>query len=148
MITPAKIACSDVFLYSPFRILTIFLLFSTIFKKLPRVEFHPSSPTVRSPILPNLHRIDDVLPQDVAARTNGGKGVEIGGREPDGKGGILLSQRLTGLLCVVEVMTDVAAHGKLYDTDDQSQQGDGRKQPDGDLGVDDVLHRRTRDNHQ
>lgn len=79
MITPAKIAWSDVFLYSPFRILTIFLFFFNNYqKKLPRVEFHPSSPTVRSPILPNLHRIDDVLPQDVAARTNGGKGVQIG----------------------------------------------------------------------
>ncbi len=43
-----------------------------------------------------LGRIEDVLPDDVSCRAEGGEGVEIGLRHPDTEGGILLAEGLTG----------------------------------------------------
>ena len=44
-----------------------------------------------SPVLPNLDGVDDVLPEDITARADGGEGIKIGIGHPDGEGGVLLS---------------------------------------------------------
>ena len=99
-------------------------------------------------MLPDLHRVDDVLPQDITAWTYARQGVEIGGSQPDGKSRVLLSQSLTSFLRPSKIVANEAAYGKRHDAKHQPQQGNDRKQPDGCLGVDDVLHRGACDNHQ
>ena len=84
----------------------------------------------------NLDGVDDVLPEDVAAGADAGEGIQIGGGEPDGKGGVLLAKGLACLLRMVEVMADEAAYGKLDNADQQTEQGDGREQKQRGLGVD------------
>ena len=44
-----------------------------------------------SSVLPNLDGVDDVLPEDITARADGGEGIKIGIGHPDGEGGVLLS---------------------------------------------------------
>ena len=43
-----------------------------------------------------LGGIEDVLPNDVRCRAEGGEGVEIGLRHPDTEGGVLLTESLPG----------------------------------------------------
>ena len=43
-----------------------------------------------------LKRVEEVLPNDIRCRSEGRHRVEIGVRHPDTKGGVLLSERLSG----------------------------------------------------
>ena len=47
-----------------------------------------------SAILPEFDAVDNVLPEHIAARADGGHGIEIGVGHPDGEGGVLLEQGL------------------------------------------------------
>ena len=49
---------------------------------------------------------------------------------------------------MVEVVANEASYGKLHDTDHQAEDGNRHQQGDSRIGMHDVLHRRTRDNHQ
>ena len=74
-------------------------------------------------MLPYLYGVDAVLPKDVAARAYRCQWVQIGVGNPDGKGGVLLSQCLSCLVSATEVVANPTAHGKLHDAEHQSQQG-------------------------
>ena len=71
-------------------------------------------------VLPDFDGVDDVLPEDIAAGTDAGEGIEIDGGEPDGECGVLLAEGLAGFLGVVEVMADEAPNGKLNNTNDEA----------------------------
>lgn len=75
-------------------------------------------------MVPQFDAVDDVLPEDVAARTHRGERIEISVGNPDGESSIFLAQSLTGLLRTVEEMADVAAHGKLHQAEEQAEEGD------------------------
>lgn len=98
--------------------------------------------------LPYFEGVDDVLPEDITAGTDGGEGIKEGIGHPDGKSSVLLTKSLAGLDDSVEEMTDILAHSKLDDTEHQAQQGDGKEEPGGGLGMYDVLHRGARDDEQ
>jgi len=99
-------------------------------------------------LLPYLEAVDDVLPEDVAAGTDGRQGIQVDVGNPDGEGGILLSQRLTGLHDMVEVVADEAPQGKLNNAEDESQGSYHEQQPKRGIGMNDVLHRCSCNNHQ
>ena len=58
------------------------------------------------PFLPYFKRIDNILPEDIAAWANTGKRIQIGACYPDGKGSVFLSQSLTGIDRGVEKISD------------------------------------------
>lgn len=57
--------------------------------------------------LPNLYAVNDVLPQDITARSYRRQGREVGTGYPYGEGGVLLSESLAG----VHRLTEPAAYG-------------------------------------
>ena len=71
-------------------------------------------------VLPDFDGVDDVLPENVAAGTDAGEGIEIDRGEPDGESGVLLAECLAGFLGVVEVMTYEAANSELNDANDET----------------------------
>ena len=74
-------------------------------------------------LLPNFDGVDDVLPENIAAWAYRRKRVQVGIGHPDGEGGVLLTERLSGLLCVVEVMADEAADGELHHAERRGHHG-------------------------
>lgn len=91
-------------------------------------------------MLPKLETVDNVLPKNVTARADGGQGIEIHVGNPNGKGGVLLSECLSGIDHGIEEMANVAAHGKLDDAEHESQERDEQQEGHGGLCVHDVTH--------
>ena len=65
------------------------------------------------PLFPDFHGINNILPEDIAAGSDGGKGAQIGIGYPYGEGRVLLSECLSGLYGGVEIVPDEASGGKL-----------------------------------
>ena len=61
-------------------------------------------------ILPQLHRVHDVLPEHVTTGSYRSYGVQIGVGHPDREGGVLLEETLSGIKFVAEVTADAAAN--------------------------------------
>ena len=76
-------------------------------------------------MLPYFYTIDNVLPEDITAWSYWREGIQVSGGQPDGESSVLLSQRLPGLLGMIEVMSNEASYGKLDHTHQQTQNGDG-----------------------
>lgn len=94
-------------------------------------------------LLPDFNAVDDVLPKDIAARTNGGQRIEIGVGYPNGKGGVLLSECLSGFYGSMEEMTDIATDRELDDTEQESQQGYEEEEAGRGISMTDVHHGHT-----
>ena len=99
-------------------------------------------------VVPDFDAVDDVLPEDVTARAYGGEGREIGAGNPDGEGGVLLSQCLSGVLRLSEVSADVSPGGELDEAEHEGGEGDEEEERHGAVGMEDVLHRRPRHDEQ
>ena len=65
-------------------------------------------------MLPKLPRVEDVLPEDIAARGYGRDWIEIGESAPDGKSGILLAESLSAVYTVAEMFAKVLSHEELH----------------------------------
>ena len=59
--------------------------------------------------LPNLYAVNDVLPQDITARSYRRQGREVGTGYPYGEGGVLLSESLTGVHRLTEFVANCAS---------------------------------------
>lgn len=68
-------------------------------------------------VKPDLDRVDDVLPKDIAAWANRGEGTEKCGGNPDGEGGVLLPETLAGFDCPTKIAADEATCSKLNKTE-------------------------------
>lgn len=88
--------------------------------------------------------IDGVLPEDVAARTDGGKGREVGVGNPDGEGGVFLSECLSHFVGAVEMAANLLPDGVLSEADGERRQGGGDEEKQRGVGVADVFHGGTR----
>ena len=89
--------------------------------------------------LPDFVGVDDVLPEDITAGTDGGEGVEEGVGHPDGESGVLLTK---GLACLNDTMEGTAyelAEGELEKTEQKSEECDGQEKQYSGLGMDDIL---------
>ena len=67
--------------------------------------------------LPNLYAVNDVLPQDITARSYRRQGREVGTGYPYGEGGVLLSESLTGvhrLTAMSSIKTSVVSAWKMF----------------------------------
>ena len=95
-------------------------------------------------MVPNFQAVDGILPQDVTAGTCYRQGAEVGIGNPHGKGGVLLPQSLTALDDGAEEVSDVAAHGKLRQADEQRHQRNDDEERQGCAAVDDILHSAAR----
>ena len=91
-------------------------------------------------MLPKLKTIDDVLPKNVTARADGGQRIEIHIGNPNGKGGILLSECLSGIDHRIEEMANVATYGKLDNAEHKPQERDEQQEGHSGLCVHDVAH--------
>lgn len=89
---------------------------------------------------PDLDRIDNILPKDVAARSYGSERAEKGGGYPDGKCRVLLSETLSGFDRLAEVMSDEAACGKLNNAKHQTEacHGEEKSERNGVPGINDI----------
>ena len=56
--------------------------------------------------LPQLPRVDDVLPHDIGGRAYRGDGVDIGEGHPNGKDGVFLPESLSAGDAVVVTLSD------------------------------------------
>ena len=63
--------------------------------------------------------IDGVLPEDVAARTDGRKGCEVGVGNPDGEGRVFLSECLSDLVEATETAANPSSDGVLSKADSE-----------------------------
>ena len=91
-------------------------------------------------ILPQLNRIDDVLPEDIAAGTDGRHRVQVGVGHPDGEGGVLLEGGLTGIDLIAQVTAHAATHEEEHETEHQAEDGNHSQQGEACLAVDDIAH--------
>ena len=70
-------------------------------------------------VVPDFDGVDDVLPQDVAAGSDGGHGTEVHVGHPDAEAGVLLEQCLAGVDFRAQVSANASANGKLQETEQQ-----------------------------
>jgi len=99
-------------------------------------------------VYPDLKTVDDVLPEDIAARAYRRQRVQICVCDPYREGCVFLSQCLTGLEGAVEVMTDKTSDGKLYYTDYKSEEGDGEEECHCCVCIADMFYGGAGDDHQ
>ena len=95
-------------------------------------------------VSPYLDAVDDVLPEDVAAWSHGGERRQIGAGYPDGEGSVLLPHRLSSVLRLPEVATDVTPHGKLHEAEHERGESYEKQERQTTRRMEDVLHRRPR----
>ena len=98
--------------------------------------------------LPNLYAVNDVLPQDIAARTYCRQGREVGTGYPYGEGGILLSESLACVHRLAEFAANRASASELKYAKQQRPDGDEQHKGECGFGVEDVLHRGAGDDKQ
>ena len=94
---------------------------------------------------PKLDRVHKVLPEDVASWTHGGDRIEVGVGNPDGKGGVLLPQCLSGIDGAAITIADELAYGKLQQAKQQRAYGYPSQQCRSGIAMDYVLHRGASD---
>ena len=75
------------------------------------------------PLFPDFIRIDDVLPKDIAAGTDGGDGVEIHVSHPYCHARVFLEHALSAVDALVEVTTDATANDEMQYADTSGKQG-------------------------
>ena len=71
--------------------------------------------------VPELHGIDDVLPNNVGAWCDDGYGIKEGMHEPDAYHVVLLPQSLSAIDTLAPYPADSFAKGEEYDADHQGQ---------------------------
>lgn len=98
--------------------------------------------------LPNLYAVNDVLPQDITARSYRRQGREVGTGYPYGEGGVLLSESLTGVHRLTEFAANCASASELEYAKQQRPDGDEQHKDECGFGVEDVLHRSAGDDEQ
>ena len=91
-------------------------------------------------VFPEFDAVDDVLPEHITAGTDGGHGIEIGVGHPDGEGGVLLEEALSGIEFVAEVTADAAPDEEEREAEHEAEHGDGEQQGQTGIAVDDVAH--------
>ena len=99
-------------------------------------------------MVPDFHRVDDVLPKDVATWTNGGHRIEIHTCHPDGESGVFLSEGLSGIDGGMEKTADEPAYGELNHADEQGKHGDEKEQRQGGVGTHDIANGHARGHHE
>ena len=91
-------------------------------------------------ILPEFDAVDNVLPEHIAARADGGHGIEIGVGHPDGEGGVLLEQGLSAVDLIAQVTADAAAHEEEGEAEYQAHRGNHEEHRQAGIAMDDVAH--------
>lgn len=90
--------------------------------------------------LPYLPTVNDILPQNIATRTNRRQRRQIGGGYPYSKCSVLLTQCLTGINRLVEARADSPAAPKLKQTQHERAYGNDEQKSNACVGMQDVLH--------
>lgn len=82
--------------------------------------------------------VNKVLPKDIGARRDSGKGVEEGECEPDAYNGVLLTKGLSGTDAVAPMVTNGFAEGKLHKADEEGAEQEQKEDGAGEGAVLDV----------
>ena len=90
------------------------------------------------PIFPQLNRVDNVLPKDIATGSDWRHRIEIGVGDPDGEGGVLLERGLTRVDLVAQMTAYAATDEEEYEAENKTEQSYHEQQGQTSIAMDDI----------